>query len=315
MQRIVSLLFELNNHVVSALEDGSFQPLLPGDVPAGRDNVAQDWCTGFLEGVALGDRAWDVLFKDTILSPIIMPILILADPREFVDDATGDPEATANLVNMLPTAVNAVTSYWHSAPPTRAKSRRAAGAGTVHRLKIQLSGVKPPVWRRVEIASDTKLPVVSRVLLASMGWTDSHLHAFEVGPTRYAVRDPEFPDDTRSERSVTLAEIAPNPKDRFMFDYDFGDGWRHRVTVEAITEATEADLPRCIAGARACPPEDCGGTYRYEELLEVLADPTREEHARMREWAPENFDPDVFDLVETNKALRRLVRRRRSKST
>jgi yecA family protein len=315
MQRIVSLLFELSNHVVNALEVGSFQPLLPAEVPAGRDNVAQNWCRGFTEGVALAGRAWDVLFKDRILSPMMMPIFILAEPREFVDDATEDPAATANLVGMLPTAVNAIVSYWRSVPSARPKAARVAGAATMHRLKIQLTGVKPPVWRRVEIASDTKLPVVSRVLLMSMGWTDSHLHAFEVGRTRYGVRDPDFPDDTRSERSVTLAEIAPNPKDHFMFDYDFGDGWRHRVTVEAVTEATETDLPRCIAGARACPPEDCGGTYGYAELREVLADPTHDEHARMREWAPENFDPGVFDVAATNKALRRLVRRRRSKST
>jgi yecA family protein len=330
-ERIVSLIFELNKHVLYALEEGSFQPLLPESAPAGSENVAQSWCTGFMRGVLLGGRAWDVLFKDTVLSPIVTPILVLAYPRELVDDPADDPEATANLVKMLPLAVKAIASYWRSTPSTRTKATRAtggrnrraptalpaptAGAARVHRLKIELTGVKPPVWRRVEIASDAKLPLVSRVLLASMGWMDTHLHAFEVGRTRYGVRDPEFPDDTRSERSVTLADIAPNPKDRFMFDYDFGDGWRHRVTVEAIIEASEADLPRCIAGARACPPEDCGGTYGYAELLEVLADATHDEHERMREWAPENFDPGVFDLAGTNQALRRLVRRRRARLT
>ena len=191
-------------------------------------------------------------------------------------------------------------------------ARLTTEATTAHRLKIELVDVKPRVWRRIEIASGAKLPFVSHVLLAAMGWTDSHLHAFEARGVRYGTRDPDFPDNTRSERSVRLADIAPNVKDRFLFDYDFGDGWKHRVTVEAVGETTDADVPRCIAGARACPPEDCGGPGGYVELLEILADPEREEHQRMRSWVGPDFDPREFDLVGTNETLRRLARRRRA---
>jgi Plasmid pRiA4b ORF-3-like protein len=186
-------------------------------------------------------------------------------------------------------------------------------AKPLYRLLVELVEVKPVVWRRVELAGDAKLPLVSRVLLTSMGWQDYHLHLFGVGKVRYGVPNPDFPDDTRNERNVTLARIAPNVKDRFWFDYDFGDGWRHRVTVEAIEETADVEFPRCIAGARACPPEDCGGPPGYAELLEVLADPRREEHQSMREWAGPDFDPGVFDRDATNARLRRLTRSKRSR--
>jgi hypothetical protein len=117
------------------------------------------------------------------------------------------------------------------------------------------------------------------------------------------------------QRSVTLAQIAPQPKSRFFFDYDFGDGWEHRVTVEAIVDAKDADAPRCVAGARACPPEDCGGPFGYADLLDVLADPQHEEHGEMRRWVGDDFDPSVFDLRRANVEIRALTRRGRRASS
>ena len=156
-----------------------------------------------------------------------------------------------------------------------------------------------------------KLPVVSRVLITSMGWTDTHLHAFRIGAESYGIPDRDFPDDMHNERSVTLADIAPRVKDSFFFDYDFGDGWVHSVVVEAIETTAETNAPRCIAGARACPPEDCGGTSGYADLIRSLRDSTDEEHAAMREWAGSTFAPELFDLEGVNRDLRRLVRKRK----
>lgn len=176
---------------------------------------------------------------------------------------------------------------------------------TRHRLKIQLAEVKPAVWRRLELPSAMKLPQVSRVLLEAMGWTDTHLHAFRVGRVEYGVPDPDFPSDMRNERSVTLETLAPRAGDAFWFDYDFGDGWRHKVTVEAVAPAAADAAPHCLAGARACPPEDCGGPYGYRDVLAAYADPRHEDHERIAAWLPDGFDPGAFDLEETNEMLRR----------
>jgi hypothetical protein len=93
-----------------------------------------------------------------------------------------------------------------------------------------------------------------------MGWEHSHLHLFQAGETRYGEPDPEYDDEMKDERRVKLQTIAREKGASFIYEYDFGDGWRHRVTVEDIWPRTENSLvPRCLDGKRACPPEDCGG--------------------------------------------------------
>jgi hypothetical protein len=180
----------------------------------------------------------------------------------------------------------------------------------VYRLKITLDGLRPPIWRRIEIAGDTKLPAVSRALLTCMGWEDYHLHAFRCRDAVYGPRDPDFNDGMINEARVALAQIAPNVKDRFIFDYDFGDGWEHKVVVEAIGVAS-LETPRCTAGARACPPEDCGGVPGYIELVRILGDPAHDEYAAVRRWAGPDFTPDHFDIATVNERLQRQFSRKR----
>jgi hypothetical protein len=81
---------------------------------------------------------------------------------------------------------------------------------------------------------------------------------------------------------------------RFLYRYDFGDDWEHDITVERVESGGDPTL-RCTGGARACPPEDCGGPHGYAHLLAVLADRKHEEHAEMKQWAPRGFDPEKFD--------------------
>ncbi len=73
-----------------------------------------------------------------------------------------------------------------------------------------------------------------------------------------------------------------------------------------LPAAKAGAVPRCVAGERACPPEDCGGVWGYEDLLEILADPKHEEHEERKEWAGGDFDPDAFDAAAVTRALRRL---------
>ncbi|RPJ08583.1 MAG: plasmid pRiA4b ORF-3 family protein, partial [Deltaproteobacteria bacterium] len=89
-------------------------------------------------------------------------------------------------------------------------------------------------------------------------------------------------------------------------EYDFGDSWMHRIKVEKILgqESSAGDAVKCIDGARACPPEDCGGVWGYEDMLQVLKDPKHEEYESALEWLGGDFDPEGFDMEATNKALR-----------
>jgi len=146
-----------------------------------------------------------------------------------------------------------------------------------------------------------------KIFQVAMGWTNSHLHPFSVGDIRYGVPDPDFDQgDVRGERNVRLCEVAPRANDFFVYEYDFGDRWEHRVVVEKILTLEEgpADIPVCLTGAWACPPEDCGGVPGYESFLEALRGPTPEEHQAMLTWVGGSSDPEAFDPNEVNNRLR-----------
>lgn len=186
-----------------------------------------------------------------------------------------------------------------------AEARKAAGPGTVHRLRILLSESDPPIWRGVEVPSDIRLDRLHRIIQAAMGWCDGHLHQFLADEE--CIADPETSDDVRDERSVRLHEIAPAKGAAFLYVYDFGDDWQHEITVEAVEPRAEAAAAvRCTGGARACPPEDCGGIPGYEDLLGVLRDPMDEEHAAMCELVGGRFDPDAFDLAAANRRIKQV---------
>jgi hypothetical protein len=177
----------------------------------------------------------------------------------------------------------------------------------VHQFKVTLRGVKPPVWRRVLVPSDFSLRKVHDVLQIVMGWTDTHLYEFTAGRTDYGDRDEDAPWDLRSARMAKLFRIAPSAGAKLLYKYDFGDGWEHDVVVEAILQpAGGMRYPVCVAGKRACPPEDCGGPYGYAELLEALGDPEHPEHEEKVDWIGDDLDPEAFDLDEINASLRRI---------
>lgn len=191
-------------------------------------------------------------------------------------------------------------------PDARPSSRRAA---TVHQMKITLNGVKPPVWRRVVIPSNHRLDELAEVLLAAMGWTNSHLHAFFIGECRYDMVGHFSEGDELDERGFVLRDVFDGVGKRMRFEYDFGDGWEHDVLLEAVRLKKKAESePTCLAGRRACPPEDCGGPWRYVDLLELRARGARNEDEREQlEWLGETFDPDHFDAEETTRRMRNPV--------
>ena len=133
---------------------------------------------------------------------------------------------------------------------------------------------------------------------------DAHLHAFRVGNTSYGQPDSELDDWMQDERRVRLAQIAPAEKSKFRYEYDFGDDWHHIVVVEKISPVERGKTyPVCLAGKRACPPEDCGGPWGYSEFLEAISNPEHEQHEELLEWIGGEFDPEVFDVATVNAEL------------
>lgn len=207
----------------------------------------------------------------------------------------------------------------------------------VHELKITLRGSKPPIWRQVAVPSDIRLSNLHDVIQVVMGWTDSHLHQFIVQdqrpkPTSVEIRslgrsgqwdklaermqrerylsDPQAElENAEDERKVKLSELAPTVKNKFIYEYDFGDGWEHLIEVVKIYPPAEGvKYPICLAGKLACPPDDCGGLGGYYNMLEVVKDPKHEDYENVLEWIGEDFDPERFDIDEINAALAREIK-------
>lgn len=168
----------------------------------------------------------------------------------------------------------------------------------IYQLKVTLRGTRPPVWRRIVVPGSITLERLHRVLQDAMGWYDCHLHSFAIHGTDFGVPDRDGWDvgpDMESEKKYRLEDLV-GPKDRFSYTYDFGDSWVHGVNVEKVTVG-ELAAPRCIAGARACPPEDCGGTYGYAEFVAAIVDKNHARHVELVSWAPAGWMPERFDLA------------------
>ena len=176
-----------------------------------------------------------------------------------------------------------------------------------YQLYIRLAYIEPPIWRRLAVSGKVTLFALHRMLQVVMGWENYHLHQFIVGTTRYGEPDPEYGEEMKDDRRVRLSRIAHEEGASFIYEYDFGDGWRHVITVERIEPWTQDMIvPRCLDGARACPPEDCGGIGGYAHLLEALLDRRHPEHKELRAWAGAHFDPELFSLQAVNSALANL---------
>jgi len=191
---------------------------------------------------------------------------------------------------------------------------RTGGGVPLYQLKITLKWSKPPIWRRVVVRGDMTLDRLHNIIQIAMGWTDSHLHQFIAGSgfarTYYGRPDPEFADmgsGILNEKRYTVADLAPTARRKFIYEYDFGDGWQHDVAAEKILPPDSAfKHPVCLGGANACPPEDCGGMGGYYNLLEILADPKHPEHDDMKDWIGGSLNASAFSVRGVNLDFKRL---------
>ena len=174
----------------------------------------------------------------------------------------------------------------------------------VYQLKITLQETKPEIWRRFLVDSSIKLPDLSKVIQTVMGWTNSHLHQFVKDGKIYSEPDEQSYRESVDYRKIRLNQFMTEEKQSVIYDYDFGDGWSHKIVLEKIISDKIQNYPECIGGKRACPPEDCGGPFGYGNLIEILSDPDNEEYDSMMDWLEGDYDPEFFDMEEVNEMLK-----------
>jgi hypothetical protein len=194
------------------------------------------------------------------------------------------------------------------------KNRISGSTPCLYTLHIELrpNEIRPAVWRRLEVDGRISLGKLHHFIQAAFGWSDAHLHDFEISGQIYAI--PHTDDvmdevEIKDERKAFLNRLS-TVGDSFLYSYDFGDNWEHLITVESVDNEIDDDPNGgawVIDGARAAPPEDIGGPEGYAEFLEILSDPHSDDAQRLIEWLGGDFDPDYFDKRIANAAIMRML--------
>lgn len=190
------------------------------------------------------------------------------------------------------------------APTTLAKT------DLLFQFKITLLDITPMIWRRIQVP-DCTLTDLHEYIQAAFGWENYHLHQFEIDDVRYSQPAPDgddFDTEFEDETDVLLSKLLPKSsrKANWIYEYDFGDGWRHEILFEGFPPIDpKAKAPLCLEGERACPPEDCGGPPGYGDYLDAIADRENEQHEEMLEWRGP-FDPEAFDAKKATNGMRKV---------
>ena len=265
-----------------------------------------------LENLTLLPPEYEAMLKK--VHPEQPLLLTLDDLEDFSGYVAAESNHTTNkkLGKVLDSAFEKMTAlldkFTDEKPPakkkpakkTHTKSKTSTKPITIYQFKITLLGTNPKIWRRIQIP-DCKLNTLHYHIQAVMGWENSHLHHFDIKGVRHGIPehlDLEGDGGIIDSKKIRVSQLVPEDgkKIAFRYTYDFGDNWEHEVLFEGIMKPSpETTYPACVEGERACPPENCGGPYGYEHMLEVLADPKHEEHRDLLEWVSEDFDPELFD--------------------
>ena len=187
---------------------------------------------------------------------------------------------------------------------------------TIFQFKITLIDTEPPVWRRIQGPGYYTFYDLHVAIQNAMGWTDSHLHVYEIGKKRLVrIESPYALDELFEEAkyftpNTSLSRFFRKEKDSAVYEYDFGDGWRHEVLLEDIMlRKYGAKYPACLDGQLACPPEDCGGIDGYRTCVDTAAGKhpfedeadARQLKVWLGDWRPEKFNTKevVFESPRT----------------
>lgn len=188
------------------------------------------------------------------------------------------------------------------------KKRSASKTNRCFQFRITLVDSQSPIWRRI-VVPDGTLDDLHQHVQCAMGWTNSHLHQFEIRRKIYSdpmLMESGFDDMEYIDTLKTMLEGlfgGKRPPRRFAYEYDFGDGWLHEIEFEGVQEVPDgAPTLYCGEGARCCPPENVGGIWGYEEFLSAIRDPEHEQHESFIDWAGE-FDSESFSPAEATKVM------------
>jgi hypothetical protein len=240
--------------------------------------------------------------KFTVAAALDM-VIAVADSVLAAEPGTRDTLSLAARKLMYGVHMDVLLPLW------RAQARKTKPTRLLYQLKITLIGVKPTIWRRIQV-KDCTLDKLHEHIQTAMGWTNSHLNQFDVDGQRYS--DPELMEENFAEmnyRDSTVTLLSSLlPKDgkpsRFRYVYDFGDGWTHDVLFEGCPKPERGQkYPVCLEGERACPPEDVGGVWGYTEFLKTIKGRKRRKRVETLEWAAGWFDPGEFDAATATKSM------------
>jgi hypothetical protein len=270
-----------------------------------------------------------LLHKMVPAKPLVNPVLLLPSEVQTIVAAIqkaveqGQIRSTAELQSLVPFLKQAMQHMQKAARsptvaekaplPLRGRTKPIeaptpkqvlAKSPPLYQFKITLLNVTPKIWRRV-LLHDCRLSDFDTLIQAVMGWQGCHMHRFIIDEESYS--DPEMLDDldVLDECDFWLSEIIPDTSKKFKFkyEYDFGDGWMHEVLFEKCGERERGQkYPLCIAGARACPPEDCGGPWGFHNYLDIITNPQHPEYEEMLEWIGP-YDPLAFNAERVSANL------------
>ncbi len=184
-------------------------------------------------------------------------------------------------------------------------------------FKVQIKGItKPPVWRRLAIPDTFTFEQFHYAIQHAFNWYNAHLFSFSpsgIGSS-YEIQIPYGgPEDTgwgeiKDAQKLKLKTLFKEEKQTFIYTYDFGDNWEHKITLEKLTPE-KISKPSCLTGKGKRPPEDCGGVWGYQDFLETVNNPQQPEYEETREWAllaeGEEWDVREFDIEKVNTRLER----------
>lgn len=173
----------------------------------------------------------------------------------------------------------------------------------VYEFKVSLLGTLPEVWRSFLAHDIIELSELHMLIQMTMGWEARHLFEFKINNQSYGEIDSEFESNMIEAEGVAIGDIIKDSK-KFIYIYDFGDGWQHEVEiVNVLDHDARMNYPVCIAGENACPPEDCGGPPGFDRLKKTLDGKDNEAKDEMLSWVGGFYNPKTFDPNFINRHL------------
>lgn len=271
----------------------------------------------YTDGFGLPPAESEIAAAIGVSPPSVNQMMKTLEKKSLIRRQPGVPRSIEILVasDAIPKwkgkRITRTVKVWTLDKPAKHRAERASGRkAIVYRFKITLRDSNPAIWRRFE-TKDVTLEVLHELIQTAMGWTNSHLHQFEIADIRYT--EPRFMLGGFSDFGASdyggmrVSDLVSDhgAKLRMRYEYDFGDGWQHEVVLERVTDPKPGTrYPRCIDGERACPPEDVGGVYGFADYVESITNPNHSEHDDFLEWNGP-FDPAEFDASQTTRRMKK----------